>query len=445
MSGTREPAEGAENAEQAEVGQLSRPRKVLYAGCVVFGCLVAIEGAARLLVLADVLEPAPRIAVREAWALEGWEVDSLLGWRLLPDTSSIRGGGRCVTNSFGQRDHELPREKPRGEFRMLSIGDSTALGYGVSEREAYAGALEDLLREKTGRPVEVINAGVPGYTSAQALLYLEHRGLSFDPDAVIVQVNFNDRRAVPPGDSSDSPGRFVSIERTLRLRESLDYSMTMRLMRGSPDPDDDNDDEGRWFEAVSNDFREVEVDSPARVSLEQYEENIRAIVRLSKRHGADVYLIGLPDYPDLAANVRRAGEAAAAGDWDLAEKELADEVWFGGSEIYRLVRQKLVNRIHVEAGRPGAVQEKIPVNLDWTSADGYLPTELSGRYIDLLRRLGEEFDATVIVPHPVADSGEIYLDYIHLNAIGHRQVAHGLATAIARSDAFKMTPRGSGD
>ena len=427
-----DPSTPPEKTVDAEPRRLSVTKKIVYAACTVLCFLVAIEGGTRLLVMADVLDAPQRSDLREKWRAEGWDVDPVLGWQLRPESTSMRGPARCVTNSFGIRDHELPLRKPSGEYRMLSIGDSTALGFGVGERAAYAGALEELLRAETRRPVEVINAGVPGYTSAQALLYLEHRGLLFEPDAVIVQTNFNDRRAIPPGDVPDSPDRFESIASTLRLREALDYSMLVRVLRGTPDPKTDRE---HWFQSTGDDYDEIDLDRPPRVSLTQYEANMREIIRLSREHGADVYLVGLPDYPDLVKNVRRAAEAVAAKDFERATTELADEEWFAGSEVYRMIRQKLQNAIHTHEGRAADVETSVPVNLNWTAADGYLPTALSAPYLDVLTRLGEEFDIPVIVPTPGGE--EINLDYIHLNAAGHAQVARRLAAAVVASDSMK--------
>jgi lysophospholipase L1-like esterase len=94
------------------------------------------------------------------------------------------------TNSRGLRGPEVPRRK--GAFRILALGDSTTFGLGVNDDETWPAVLESLLREKTGRPVEVINAGVPGYTAFQGLRYLEDRGLSLAPDLVLATFGFND-------------------------------------------------------------------------------------------------------------------------------------------------------------------------------------------------------------------------------------------------------------
>lgn len=74
--------------------------------------------------------------------------------------SGLRGEG-------GARD--------RSALRILALGDSQTFGFGVRDGETYAAVLERLLRERTGRPVEVLNAGVPGYGTADQRNFLVSR------------------------------------------------------------------------------------------------------------------------------------------------------------------------------------------------------------------------------------------------------------------------------
>ncbi len=55
---------------------------------------------------------------------------------------------------------------------LLAFGDSLTAGYGVAEQDAFPAVLETRLRGK-GYPVQVINAGVSGDTTADGLDRLE--------------------------------------------------------------------------------------------------------------------------------------------------------------------------------------------------------------------------------------------------------------------------------
>ena len=96
-----------------------------------------------------------------------------------------------VTNSMGFRDErEVPANKD-GEFRILSLGDSLAVGLGVSQEDTYARRLEALLRPRYGA-VRVINAGVGCYSTWQEVDLLKEKGVKVQPDIVMLEFFWND-------------------------------------------------------------------------------------------------------------------------------------------------------------------------------------------------------------------------------------------------------------
>ena len=53
--------------------------------------------------------------------------------------------------------------------------------------ETYPAVLEELLRQVVpdGRPVEVLNYGVAGYSTRDEALQYQHRGVGWEPDVVV--------------------------------------------------------------------------------------------------------------------------------------------------------------------------------------------------------------------------------------------------------------------
>ena len=97
-------------------------------------------------------------------------------------------------NSRGLRDVEHTVEKPGGVFRILVLGDSFTYGVGAGFEETYPYRLEQLLSARgPGHPrVEIIKAGVPRFFPEIERLQLEHYGIRYAPDLVLVAFTSND-------------------------------------------------------------------------------------------------------------------------------------------------------------------------------------------------------------------------------------------------------------
>jgi hypothetical protein len=111
-------------------------------------------------------------------------------------------------NSRGLRDSESSYEKPADTVRILNLGDSIAMGWGVSQGDTYAQKLEESLNsQETGnRRYEVINAGVPGWNLENALAYLQAEGLKYDPDLILLEITIvNDIYGDSALDESNRP------------------------------------------------------------------------------------------------------------------------------------------------------------------------------------------------------------------------------------------------
>jgi lysophospholipase L1-like esterase len=103
-------------------------------------------------------------------------------------------GGKLIhINQHGHHDDEFPVEKPEGEFRGVVIGDSVAMGDGVTRDETFSNQLEDLLNQNhgNGRTFQIINTGVQGYSTFHQYNVLKD-SLRFSPDLIAAQFCLND-------------------------------------------------------------------------------------------------------------------------------------------------------------------------------------------------------------------------------------------------------------
>ena len=120
-----------------------------------------------------------------------WEVHPTpgAGYTLIKPGSQYEWQGIPVEiNSHGLRGPETPYEKPPDTFRILNLGDSIVMGWGVREDSTYGRRLESLLNEDGSSELrfEVINAGVPGWNLENALAYLQAEGLKYEPDLILL-------------------------------------------------------------------------------------------------------------------------------------------------------------------------------------------------------------------------------------------------------------------
>ncbi len=162
------------------------PRKFLSrALLVVAGTLLGLlvlEVGIRMLGLDDITEHES-VDKFLKWNRDCKRLASPHGYELVPSS--------CAANSMGIIDHERSVEREPDELRYVALGDS------VTADAAWTLHLEHLLAASQGRPVEVFNLGVPGYTPVNEVALYRARGAEFDPDGVLLQLGLNDYNFTP--------------------------------------------------------------------------------------------------------------------------------------------------------------------------------------------------------------------------------------------------------
>jgi lysophospholipase L1-like esterase len=126
-------------------------------------------------------------------------------------------GMRASFNSLGYRSPERPVTKPAGVFRILCAGGSTTFDAAAqTDERTWPWRLEAMLREQ-GSPVEVWNAGLPGWTSLENLVSLEIRDVDLAPDVVVLFQGINDLQPaahVPFDPQYETPHARMMLEAT---------------------------------------------------------------------------------------------------------------------------------------------------------------------------------------------------------------------------------------
>jgi len=140
-------------------------------------CLIACELFLRLFSPVPLLPHGYRVT---AYGLRGNEFNRDYRHKTPEYCINIR------TNSKGVRaDREIPYEKAEGVKRIVLLGDSFGMGYGVNLEDTFSSQMQKLLQE-SGVNSEIINLGVPAYGNAEELVVLKEEGLKYQPDLVLL-------------------------------------------------------------------------------------------------------------------------------------------------------------------------------------------------------------------------------------------------------------------
>jgi lysophospholipase L1-like esterase len=268
-------------------------------------------------------------------------------------------------NSHGLRGPETTYKKPPATFRILNLGDSVVMGWGVREENTYGRLLEARLNEQGGGSgrFEVINAGVPGWNLENAFAYLQAEGLKYEPDLIVLGLTIaNDIK----GNSALLADNQPASIKWLRANTYFWPFLTVQL---------------RWLEARAQDRDRIDVLNPpadpdkyfpADPASEQWKEfwdQVAAINGLAAEKKIPVVLVLFPlefqvideNYSTLSQEVltARANEAGIpvldplpafrqaclekpGGQCRLEDRYLFADVWMHPSaEGHKLIAQEL--------------------------------------------------------------------------------------------------------
>lgn len=110
--------------------------------------------------------------------------DPDLGWAIVPNGRTLEG--RYEANAQGaraRRDVVYEPEPPAGKIRVVAVGDSFTHGDGVTQDDTWTARLGALRSD-----LEVVNLGVPGYGTDQAVLRWRRDGAPLRGQLVVLGI-----------------------------------------------------------------------------------------------------------------------------------------------------------------------------------------------------------------------------------------------------------------
>jgi hypothetical protein len=166
--------------------RFSTGRSLLYGAIVCAAFFALVEAGLRLVGIRAAVPPRLILrAIDTDIDLPFMRADAELFWAPRPGWRGEFMGTRVSINDLGLRGPALEPAKRPGRLRLVCFGDSITFGYGAGDEATYPFLLERALA-RSG--VEVVNAGVTGYTSHQVLGLSRRLAPELEPDVVSVMI-----------------------------------------------------------------------------------------------------------------------------------------------------------------------------------------------------------------------------------------------------------------
>ena len=171
----------------------SLSKKILFAAIIVITLFGLLELGLRI--GGFTFKPQYSIVSEKRWSLHGVQQDPDLPWSWVPSPGAlchIDGASDFHFNTLGYRGPVVGNQKDPHAVRLVCLGDSGTMGWGVRDGDPYCERVKEILERRCDKHIETINAGVFGYTSYQGLHLMKEKILNLHPDFVSFCFNWND-------------------------------------------------------------------------------------------------------------------------------------------------------------------------------------------------------------------------------------------------------------
>ncbi|MFC2166998.1 GDSL-type esterase/lipase family protein [Acidobacteriota bacterium] len=334
-----------------------------------------------------------------------------LGWELRPNFTGSIYGKSCEVDKDGFLVEDTPQINDDKRPKVVFIGDSWTFGNKTSVRSTFVEIVDDLLPE-----MNVINMGIPGYSSFQGYVTIQKRALDLNPSLIVVSFSLNDRRFVLREEDRDSLEKFEILYKVQSKQKIADY---IYLFKGL------NYLKEKMYPLEQIDLRTVY----ARVPPEAFYENLIKIAALSSEKNIPLVFLLFKDNPNAIENLLKGVMDLKNSDYDsaIANLKRADSL----ENYYQPLARKYLSEAYEKKGLMDEANDILTMKLPFQSIHGNQVLYFTEEYNVIMRRVAEEKNLAVADPTLILDENS-FLDYTHLNEQGHKQVALLLFDIISR-------------
>ncbi|MFT4974568.1 MAG: lysophospholipase L1-like esterase [Myxococcota bacterium] len=235
-------------------------------------------------------------------------------YELRPGVHTL-GGATAAINSLGLRGPEPTPPRPNMR-RLMTTGDSSIFGFGVSDGEVFS----DVAAASLGAGVEAINAATPGYSTLQTINLLKLRALALEPDLIVIgnlwsDNNFDlfvDREVLAEYQAYQQGliGRARGLLQWSSIYRALDWQLRVRPAV----------ERVLWIDHRQGQGRDGPHSNRRRVEVNDYAASLERLVGIASGAGAEVAFL-------IPANVEFATEATETGPphgWEVYRQVMRD-------------------------------------------------------------------------------------------------------------------------
>lgn len=367
------------------------------------------------------------------------EQDPVLFWKLKSNLNTSFQNTQLITNRWGLREKDFKFRKDANAIRIICLGASPTFGWGVEYQEAYPYQLRKNLIEKFHIPyqIEVINAGVIGYSSYQGLLFFKDKILKFNPDIITVSYGINDvdkyrffRNNGKPDKYLYPKNRLLTSFENILQRSRLFHLMRSIFLRTKKI-------NSKYYGGVKNLYHRYR-----RVSLGDYENNLKNIIKIAKEKNIKVILLKMPmRSPFKLVQVNDSAK-------DLAERFITASIYFANtgrylSAITCLVKSLECNPYSAKAFYYLGVYNYKLKNYNLAKICFQMAKELELQecalaikmYNNLMEKVAREYRVPIVdVSLIFQNKEEMFLnpdhDFVHPSVLGHKKIGEGIAKVL---------------
>jgi lysophospholipase L1-like esterase len=248
----------------------------------------------------------------EKRALQCFEPHPYLVIAPIPGKSIEHEGIKISHNTLGFRGREITRELPPGVTRIVAIGGSSTYCVKLSDQDTWP----VLLEQKLGPGFQVVNLGVPGYSTAEHVIQAAFWLSDLKPAIAICYAGWNDVQNMHirnlAADYSDYHGHVPAdtLEVIPMDRIKTPFALA-RLMHGVYFRISGR----KAFGAVPDDKAFTSAPDPRALSL--FERNLRSIAALCRSQNIKLLLVPQLINPPVLTNETAYGWVPFVRDKDL--------------------------------------------------------------------------------------------------------------------------------